>query len=274
MSQKPPANSEIFSQIETIEPSLRVVLLGASNLSIMFPTIVETARALFAQPLELIVAKGFGRSYGQQSKFFGKKIFGILQTRLWDALDRARPLPTVAIVADIGNDLAYGVSTDILVRWVRDTLDRLESHGAQTVLNNVPLRSLRTVGLARYHLFREFFFPSCRLSRAEMLHRAEQLSDALDWLAAGRKTPVFSGEIEWYGLDPIHPRRAAAGEIWRRMLGELASPSSTATIVRATPAMALELHRLRPESWVHFGFPRRAAQPVAKLNDGTTIAIY
>jgi hypothetical protein len=262
------------SQIETREPQLRVVLLGASNLSIMFPTIVESARANFAQPLEMFVAKGFGRSYGQQSKIFGKKFSGILQSGLWAAMDRAPALPTVAIVADIGNDLAYETRVDMLVRWIEATLDRLAEHGARIVLNNIPLASLRTVGPARYRLFREVLFPSCRLSHREIMARAERLSERLDRLASERKTPVFSGKIEWYGFDPIHPRRPLAGEIWSRMIGELTSPGSVASLGRPTLGRSLQLRGLRPESWVQFGFQRRASQPCVRLNDGTTVALY
>jgi hypothetical protein len=262
------------SQIETFKPTLRVVLLGASNLSIMFPTIVETARATFARPLEMFVAKGFGRSYGQQSKFFGKKFSGILQSNLWGALERTQALPTVALMADIGNDLAYEAPVSTIVGWLEAALDRLAAHDARVVLNNIPLATLQSVGLARYHLFREALFPSCRLSRSEMLRRAEQLSGALNRLAAERKTPIFSGETSWYGLDPIHPRRSSSGEIWRRMLGELASPGSLTSLMRPAPATTLRLHRLRPESWIQFGIQRRAKQPNLRLADGTTIALY
>jgi hypothetical protein len=266
--------TEICSQIETNEPALRVVLLGASTLSLMFPTIVETTRALFAQPLEMFVAKGFGRSYGQQSKFFGKIFSGILQSGLWEAMDRARPLPTVAIMADVGNDLAYEAPLDTIVEWIETALERLTARGAHVVLNNIPLTSLRRVGRARYHFFRELFFPSCRLSRADMLRRAERLSEALDEVAAVRQIPVFSGEIQWYGLDPIHPRRRASGEIWRRMLAELSRAESLPALARPPRRMAAHLHSLRPESWVQFGVARRAAQPNARLSDGTTISLY
>jgi hypothetical protein len=267
-------NRRKSSQIETREGPMRVVLLGASNLSIMFPTIVESARANFAQPLEMFVAKGFGRSYGQQSKIFAKKFSGILQSGLWATMDRARSLPTVAIVADIGNDLAYETPVDTLVGWIEATLDRLAEHDARVVLNNVPLASLQTVGWARYHVFREMLFPSCRLSRRELISRAERLSERLALVASDRKIPVFSGEIEWYGLDPIHPRWPAAGQIWSRMIGELVGPGLTVPLARPAPAEAFKLRRLRPESWVQFGFQRRASQPCARLTDGTIISLY
>jgi len=274
MSETSPVKAAVASQIETREPQQRVVLLGASNLSIMFPTIVESLRAMFAHPIELHVAKGFGRSYGLHSKFFWEKFPGILTSGLWPALNHARPLPTVAIVADVGNDLAYEAPVEKIVEWVERALDRLATHDARVVLNNVPIESLRRVGWARYHTFREVLFPSCQLSRDEMLRRAEELSERLATVAAMRKTPVFSGESAWYGLDPIHPKLNSAGEIWRRMLGAISGAGETAALARPRSATMLRYRRLRPLECAHFGLTRRAEQPALRSSDGTTISIY
>ena len=268
------AKTAQLSQFETPAPQRRVVLLGASNLSIMFPTVVESARAMFAQPLEMFVAKGLGRSYGQQSKFFGKKISGILQSGLWDAMGRAPTLPTVAVIADIGNDLAYEAPVETIIQWVEATLDRLAATSAQVVLNNLPLTSLQSVGAVRYGVFRELLFPGCRLSRPELLRRAERLSEALQHLADKRKMPIFSGQGESYGLDPIHPRRAAAGKVWQQMLGALAASPGVAPLVRPNAAKTLRLYQLKPQAWSQFGWSRRAAQPCGRLVDGTTIALF
>lgn len=274
MSEPSPSASRESSQIETREPQQRVVLLGASNLTIMFPTIVETLRATYAHPIELHVAKGFGRSYGLHSKFFGKKFPGILSSGLWPALNRARPLPTVAIIADVGNDLAYEAPVEKIVEWVERALDRLATHDARVVLNNVPIESLRRVGRVRYQTFREVLFPSCKLSRTEMLERAETLSERLAEVAATRKIAAFSGESAWYGLDPIHPRLNSAGEIWRRMLGAISGAGEATTLARPSAATALKYRRLRPLECAYFGLPRRAEQPALRSADGTSISIY
>jgi hypothetical protein len=268
------SESAHLSQFETEKSRKRIVLLGASNLSLMFPTVIETVRAMTNAPLEIHVAKGFGRSYGRESQFFGKKFLGILQSGIWESIDREQRAPTFAIVADVGNDLAYESPVQTVLRWINETLDRLESLGSRVALNNVPIASIRTVGPLRYRAFRELFFPNCKLPRAKMLRRAEELSEALQLLGDKRKTPVFTGESAWYGLDPIHPRRAAAGEIWGRMLGELLTPGTVAPIVRPKSATALALRRLQPLAWAHFGLARHAHQPAARLNDGTTIALY
>lgn len=268
------SNAAHLSQFETRTPRARMVILGASNLSLTFPTIINSALALHGGPLEFFVAKGFGRSYGRESKFFGKKFPGILQCGLWEALRAAPPLPTRAIIADLGNDLAYEAPVDDVLKWVAATLDRLEEHDARVVINNVPIASLRTVGTARYYLFRELFFPSCKLPRKEMLRRAELLNDRLARLAEERKKPIFSGDIASYGLDPIHPRRAAAGEIWRQMLDALSDSDAPPTNDGSRAAHGWNLHRLQPAAWSQFGVARRAAQPAARLADGSTIAVY
>jgi hypothetical protein len=267
-------NSAHVSQFETNGARQRFILLGASNLSLMFPRVVETVRAMTSAPVEMHVAKGFGRSYGRESKFFGKKFLGILECGLWDSVERAPRLETLAVLSDVGNDLAYESPVRTILRWVNETLDRLAAQDARVVLNNIPIESLRSVGALRYHAFRELFFPNCKLPRQELLRRAEDLSEALFQLAAERKTPVFSGENAWYGLDPIHPRRSAADRIWQRLLGELLTPGRLATIARPKRAAALALHRLQPQAWTQFGVARRAAQPRARLDDGTTIALY
>ena len=274
MSEASPDKVAVASQIETRAPQQRVVLMGASNLSIMFPTIVQSLRAMHAHPIELHVAKGFGRSYGLHSKFFGKKFPGILSSGLWPALNRARPLPTVAIIADVGNDLAYEAPVEKIVEWVERALDRLATHDAKISLNNVPLESLRRIGWARYHTLREVLFPNCKISHSEMLRRAETLSERLAEVAASREIPAFSGESAWYGLDPIHPRLKSAGEIWSRLIGAISDVEGPATLARPSVARALRYRRLRPLECAHFGLTRRAEQPSLRDADGTTISIY
>jgi hypothetical protein len=250
------------------------VLLGASNLSLSFPRVIEAARALWCGPLEFFVAMGFGRSYGQESKFFGKKISGILQSEIWSALDRAPRAPTVAILADVGNDLAYEAPVESLVAWVATTLDRLTAIDARLVLNNLPLESLRSIGAIRFRVFRSILFPRCRLTRDELLRRAEALSGRLGELAAERKIPAFAGENAWYGLDPIHPRRRAAGEIWQRMLSAL-EPSGRMPAWTAPPrGDAKLLRRIHAESWSPEALRRDAPPPSAQLADGSTVALF
>jgi hypothetical protein len=268
------SNSAHFSQFETLQPQMRVVLLGASNLAMTLPRVISSARAAFDAPLEFFVATGFGRSYGQESKFFWKKFSGILQSGIWAALDRAPPLPTVALVTDVGNDLAYEAPVETVLAWVTTTFERLALHDARIVLNNLPIVSLRTVGALRYQALRAVLFPRCRIPGAELLDRAEALSDALAALADSRKIPVFSAQNAWYGLDPIHPRRRHAGAIWQQMIGALAPRSDSIAWITPSRAEARLIRRARLSSSVRNAAHRPPPEPPTQLCDGSTLALF
>ena len=79
-------------------PVRRVVLLGASNLTRGISTVVATAQRVWGQPLEVLAALGHGRSYGIESRVLGRRLPGILNSGLWEALDRSPASPTA--VAD------------------------------------------------------------------------------------------------------------------------------------------------------------------------------
>jgi hypothetical protein len=93
-------------------------------------------------------------------------------------------------------------------------------------------------------------------------------------LAAERKIPAFSGENAWYGLDPIHPRRRAAGEIWQRMLSAL-EPSGRMPAWTSPPrGDAKLLRRIHAESWSPEVLRRDAPPPSAQLADGATVTLF
>src|SRR3954463_14296552 len=136
----------------------RVILLGASNVTRSFPTVVATARQTWSEPIEIMAAMGHGRSYGQDSWCFGRKIPGIFSCALWQDLQNRKPLPTAALVTDIGNDMLYGISSDQLLDWVERCLDRLVEAGAATILTQMPIESIERLGERRFQFFRRLFF--------------------------------------------------------------------------------------------------------------------
>ena len=111
-------------------PTRRVVLLGASNVTLSFATIVQTVRRTWDEPVEILAATGHGRSYGQDSWILGRKFSGIFSCALWQDLQERPVLPTTALVTDVGNDLMYGATPERLLEWVARCLDRLTDAGA------------------------------------------------------------------------------------------------------------------------------------------------
>src|SRR5262249_49143851 len=148
-------------------PTRRVVLLGASNLTRSFPIVVATVRQTWSEPVEIMAAMGHGRSFGQDSWVFGRKISGIFPCALWQDLQNRQPLPTSALITDIGNDICYGKPPQLILDWVARCVDRLAAIGASTIVTQLPVESIERLNERRFEFFRRAFFPRSRLTLAE-----------------------------------------------------------------------------------------------------------
>ena len=255
-------------------PTRRVVLLGASNLTRSFATIVETVRQTWREPVELMVAMGHGRSYGQETTVLGRKISGIFFSPLWQDLERRPALPTVAFITDVGNDLLYDVPIDQLLEWVEGCHQRLTAVGAATVVTQLPLGSLARLGEARFRFFRRVLFPRSSLTLSAALARAAETNERILALGNCEKTSVISASDAWYGLDPIHLRRRAWREAWPTLFSSWRVADDGVIVPRTSLWNRAYLSSLAPHEQSIFGVRRRCAQPSGRLADGTTISLY
>ncbi len=263
-----------------IDSPRRVVLLGASNLTRGISTVVETARQVYRGPLEILAALGHGRSYGMTSSVLGRRLPGILQCGLWDALAALRPAPIAALVTDVGNDIVYGGTVDTILGWVEQCVDRLEAAASASgepssiILTLPPTASVTAVPEWRYLLVRQCLFPRCRLSRHEAFSRTKQLDDGLARLAERRGLRTIQPRLEWYGFDPIHIRRRHWPVAWNEALSLWNDAAGETILSRGSLARWLYLRSRAPAERTIFGRKRSAAQPCGRMRDGTTIAIY
>ena len=255
-------------------PTRRVVLLGASNLTRSFPTVVATVRQTWPEPIEIMAAMGHGRSYGQDSSVLGKKNSGIFPCALWQDLQRRPTLPTAALITDIGNDILYGVSTDQMLAWVEGCLDRLADVGAATIVTQLPAESIERLGERRFRFFRRVLFPSSSLTLNDARSRVREINERLLEIGHTRKISVISASGLWYGLDPIHVKRSAMRTAWPVSMAAWRAAQEPLAIASSSWWMAAYLKGLEPYECSKFGFRCRAEQPNGQLNDGTTISIY
>jgi hypothetical protein len=251
-------------------PTLRVVLLGASNLKMGFPAALARLRGGVGNPLEILAALGHGRSYGIWSHLVGiRRLPGIVDCGLWQDLDRHAPLPTLALLTDVGNDLLYGASAPQIAGWIETCLERLAEHGAETVLTLLPLASLEKVSPFRYHLVRSILFPGRRaVSWDALLDSVRELNERLRRLGLAHEARLIEPPSSWYGIDPIHLRRSMRHEAWTRILHHPRLPrEGNLPGGGRLPLFGAAELRL-------FGVPRRNPQPVCRFKDGTTVALY
>lgn len=251
----------------------RLVALGASNLARGMLALLDAARAAHGGPIEAFAALGRGRSYGIRSSLLGRGLGGIHDCGLWPTLTASAPAPTTAIVMDVGNDLLYGVEVDLLLSWVDAALQRLAAAGARSIVVGLPMATLRQLGDRRYRVVRSILFSRCRLTRTEMLDRAERTHHGLAALAHAHGATFHELPAHGYGFDAIHFRHRVWPDVARGWLGLAADAAAPAPACNGAWAR-LRFLGAAPAASTWFGRERRAAQPVRRWADGTTLALY
>lgn len=253
----------------------RLIILGASNVTRSFGRLVAVARNVWNEPLEILAAHGHGRSYGVPwTRVMARRLPGILSSGLWQTLEQSPPAPTAALVTDIGNDILYEHSVSVIAGWVEQSLDQLSAREARTIIARLPLENLLGLSEARFKFFRNLFMPGCSLCLTEVTNRAHDLNDRVEALARARGMSVVVPHSAWYGLDPIHIRQRSYSVAWREVLGAWQSTNENRAFSRAKLHESLYLRTRFPQRVQWFGRDFNREQPVARLRDGTTIALY
>lgn len=268
-----PGNRSVESSLPRDLPPRRAVLLGASNIARGISLVVDTARNAWGSPLDLLLATGHGRSYGMSSNVLGRKLPGILQCGLWDALQQRPPAPTAGLVTDIGNDILYGVSAEKISQWVEQCLEQMRPRCDRIVMTRLPIESVGKLGPARFLLIRTILFPKSRLTLEAVIDTAQRVNERVAELARQYDASLFEPAPEWYGFDPIHVKRRFKQVAWQQLFAawcenELPAPA------RHSLAHSWRLRRLRPQQRHLFGIEQRQAQPASRLDDGSLVSIF
>jgi hypothetical protein len=255
----------------------RVIILGASNVTIAFPRLWHGLRRAVGEPVDLFAAHGHGRSFGMWSRVGPRELPGIVPCRIWDDLS-AQPttndLQPLALVTDIGNDLLYGATPDQICEWVKACVSRLKSMSARVVLTQLPLASVEQLGPRRFQLFRSAFFPGSQLRFDELHAKVTRLNELVVELGQSHNLPTPTPRGEWYGFDPIHIRRRHRDAAWGELLASWFDQPNAAAFRRVGPARALSLWRQRPFERRWFGRVQSSPQPVLREQDGSRLWLY
>ncbi len=254
---------------------MRLITLGASNLTRGFATVVNTSRVVWGEPIEVFGALGHGRSYGMKSSVVVRTLPGIVESGLWDQLAALPRAESRALVTDVGNDILYGVPVPTILDWVAECVRRLEQLGSDVILTDIPHFNIRTLGRARFTLFRSILFPACRLSLAEVTERTVALNEGLVRLAETGGHTLVHLKPEWYGFDPIHIRPRFWAAAWREiLLGAARDAPTVATGRRERQLTPLRLYLAGPDRRWLFGVEQRRRQPAITGTAGTTVWLY
>ena len=253
--------------------AVRVVLLGASNLARGISSAVRAARAsVGSAPLEFLIARGHGRSYGQPSRVLGRTLPGITECGLWEALGRTPVERTYALITDIGNDVAYGVDVETIAGWVEWCVERLHAVGAVIAISALPVSSIESLGPRRYHVAKAILFPGRPLALDEAKARTRALDVRVRELGARDDVRIVEQHGAWYGIDPVHIKRRDFASAWRAMTAPWCDGREPTP--PGGPSHWGRLRAWRPAKWSLLGVQMVTAQPVGRLADGSVVSMY
>lgn len=253
----------------------RLVLLGASNLTVSLRQIIQCLQHHCGGPSEILVAAGHGRSYGQDSQFLGRELPGIIASELWTQLDSCKTLPTYAFLTDIGNDILYGAAPAQILDWVGWCIEHLQQQSAQIIVTDLPLASIESLPAWRYKLFRNLFYPFCRLSLDEVRARARAVHRGLLTLAAHQPFMLQAQHPEWMGADAIHHAYWKRDAFYQQVFRHLRVSPGTAGLNGCKRAVSQRWLR-RPKFAYKkvLGWEQRHPQPSGILLDGSVVSLY
>ncbi|MFN0006907.1 MAG: hypothetical protein ACKVXR_03290 [Planctomycetota bacterium] len=256
------------------KPRTRVVLLGASNLTLAFPLVVGELRSRLRAPIDLVAALGHGRSYGTSSTVLFRELPGIDECGLWSTLEQADSPDTLALLTDLGNDIAYGREVAEITAWIERCLARLAAAGARTTLVRMPIEVMEEIGELRFKVAKGIIFPGRKIDLETVRTRVRTLDRDVLAIARDRSLTVVEQPASWFGLDPIHILRSRREQAWRTILTALVPGKDPVPHRRLSWADRRILRHARPQWRRHFGREQRRGQPSAELLDGTTISLY
>jgi hypothetical protein len=264
-----------------IPDAAHVVILGASNVTLAFPTLVAEVRRLFPGRIQLFAAHGHGRSYGKRNRAAFRVLPGLTQCGLWSAFRSLRDrtatagchVPVYALATDLGNDLLFGATPERIDEWLEECLAPLQAEKAVITIGRPPLHALRKVGRQRFLATRTFFFPKSPLTYERMLVDAPRLDQLIEARAAAIGARTLIPREDWYGFDPIHIRRPRRTAAWREILNTwFDAPPTTASVT---------VHGVRRRDWLLrplerelFGRRQLQPQPAFTWADGSAIWLY
>ncbi len=191
-------------------------MLGASNLAIGLPLIFRQLFAGLPRPLEIFTAwDTAARSVPGAASCFAPCRESIAAACGPTSTRRPkRESRTLAIVTDVGNDLIYGSSPQVIARRVESCLEALARRRAELVVTRLPLASVEWLSALRYRATKAVFFPRSG-GVGRRCGRKRELDESLGQIATRFSARLVEQPLDWYGFDPLHIRRSRRAGAWQ-----------------------------------------------------------
>lgn len=261
---------------DTLQPAdYRIILLGASNLTLSLPRLITSLRAGLPGKVEILAAAGHGRSYLGWSHVIHRGLPGLQDCSLWETIKQRPPAKqTYAMFTDLGCDLFYGAMPQQIVDAVQVCMTRFQEMSAKTIYVRPPLGPLNKISNWRYYLVKNVFFPSPTIPWATMQRYIHEVEAGASQIATELDFETVIPKDDWYGFDPIHIKRSFRDIAWSEILSpwdlDPTPPVSSSSLREALNIWT----RKAAEGTLWRVIKRQRSQPVIKWEDGSTLSLF
>ncbi|WP_437192518.1 hypothetical protein [Planctomicrobium sp. SH527] len=287
----------------SVPPSRRILILGASNVTLAFPIIADAclirarpelsgsqqiepetasepasdqlkAGISLQGPVELFAAHGHGRSFCKRSHVLHRGLPSVLDCGIWSALELRPPVSSSwGLVTDVGNDLIYGVTVDQVVQQVHTALIKMHDLGFPITYVRPPLDRILQLSDRQYRIIKQMLFPGPTVPWKVLSQRAIELDLIVTQMATDLGGTAIKPELDWYGIDPIHIRSSQKIAAWTSILSSWPFPEPPLVRWPGWP-QANRFWSQRPDERSYWSRSYQASQPSQQFNDGSTIWLY
>jgi hypothetical protein len=255
-------------------PARRVILLGASNLTLAFPLVLDAVRRSLSGPVDVFAAHGHGRSFCSWSYVLHRGLPSILDCGLWPALTARPPAgQTWALITDLGNDLVYGRPPERVLAQFQTALDRLLAQGAAITFVRPPLERILQLSERQYLFAKKLLFPGPAVPWQTISQWVQELDDAAAAATRSAGGVVLAPRRDWYGLDPIHIRRSQRPRAWGEILESWSFPEALSANV-PSPLFAWRTWNSAPAERSYWKIISLRSQPAWKIEERVALWLY
>lgn len=195
-----------------------ILLYGASNLWISRRAALSQVRRRFPGALQIGLANGPGRSYGLRA---GNPLvrYEALRDVRFD-FNQVQPRHRLAVITDIGNDIAYAQPPKQVLRWVCDLTAELESQNYRIIVGGIPCQSLERINPQLFKAIAKLYYPQGSVDKQYLLNQLYALEEGLSALCAERGYYHPPVDSDWYSIDRFHLKLSSTHAYWNSLLQE------------------------------------------------------
>ncbi|MBC8283208.1 MAG: hypothetical protein H8E32_05285 [Nitrospinae bacterium] len=205
------------------EPKILFLLMGASNLARGYSLLTRhLSKCLGAGNSEFLNALGPGRGFCARGGMFNFTYPPIQDCRVMEAAEKKTKHTRAVLITDIGNDLMYGVTADVLIECLDTLIDRMLQWEAEIFLTSIHVDMKKDVSPATFFILRFIFYPASKVTYEETDSFIVKVNSYLEEKTRkNEKVHLITGMESYAGSDKIHYSLLKTHQAWSQVIEEI-----------------------------------------------------